>query len=376
MIEILVFSAGRSDFGILKNLISKINSHKSYNLTLVMGPAHNTDIFGLTNKEINNLKIKNLIFFRYKKTNSNKFDILKSMSKIINDSAIHLSKQKYDVVVVLGDRYETLNFSLCCFNLRIPIIHVGGGSITLGSLDDIYRKCISQMASLHFVETIYHKKILAKIGIHKNVFITGAPALENIPKKKDSLLFLKGKYDEYINSNKNRILACFHPETNISKEKNVNYLRNLISFLNKVNQKVVFTYPNADEGYLEYIKLIKKNLNKENSIIIKNLGIQKYHSMLLNSDLLIGNSSSGIIESCSFKIPCINLGNRQKKRLSPQNIIHSSFDIKNILNAYNKATSKNFKLKTMGMKNPYEKKNSVNKIFNRINKMFLFLKSN
>jgi len=374
MIEILVFSAGRSDFGILTNLISKINSHKSYNLTLVMGPAHNTDVFGLTNKEISDLKIKNRIFFKYEKATSNKFDILKSMSKIINDTAIHLNKKEYDAAIVLGDRYETLNFSLCCFNLRIPIIHIGGGSITLGSLDDIYRKCISQMASLHFVETIYHKKNLTKIGIVKNVFITGAPALENIPKKKDSLSFLNGNYDEYINSNKNRILACFHPETNISKEKNINYLKNLILFLNKVNQKVVFTYPNADEGYLEYIKLIEKNLNKENSIIIKNLGIRKYHSMLLNSDLLIGNSSSGIIESCSFKIPCINLGNRQKQRLSPKNIIHSSFDIKNIVKAYDKAISKNFKLKVLSMKNPYKKKSSTNKIFNTTNKLILFLK--
>ena len=136
----------------------------------------------------------------------------------------------------------------------------------------------------------------------------------------------------------------------------------------------MFTYPNADEGYLEYIKLIEKNLNKENSIIIKNLGIRKYHSMLLNSDLLIGNSSSGIIESCSFKIPCINLGNRQKQRLSPKNIIHSSFDIKNIVKAYDKAISKNFKLKVLSMKNPYKKKSSTNKIFNTTNKLILFLK--
>jgi len=368
MIEILVFSAGRSDFGILKNLISKINLHKSYSLTLVIGPAHNTGVFGSTHKEINELKIKNKIFFKYKKTTSNKFDILNSMSQIINNTATYLKKNKYDIAIVLGDRYEAFNFSLCCFTLRIPIIHIGGGSITLGSLDDVYRKCISQMASLHFVETIHNKKNLAKIGINKNVFISGAPAVENIPKKENSLLFFKGKYNNYFNSNKKKILACFHPETNISKEKNIRYLKNLILFLNKINQKVMFTYPNADEGYLEYIKLIEKNLDKRNSIIVKNLGIQKYHLALLNSDLIIGNSSSGIIESCSFKIPCINLGNRQKQRLSPKNIIHSSFDIKNILIAYNKATSKNFKSKIIRLKNPYENKGATNKIFDIIKK--------
>ena len=162
-------------------------------------------------------------------------------------------------------------------------------------------------------------------------------------------------------------MACFHPETNISKKKNINNLKKLISFLNLIKQKVIFTYPNADEGFLDYIRLIEKGLDKKNSIIVKNLGIQKYHLMLLNSDLMIGNSSSGIIESCSFKIPCINLGNRQKNRLSPKNIIHSNFEIKDILKAYDKASDSKFKKKIKRIKNPYESKNTSSKIFNIIN---------
>ena len=186
MRKILVFSAGRSDFGILKNLIKKINLSKEFNLTLVIGPAHNTNVFGSTNNEINELKIKSQINLKFKKNNSNKFDILNSMSDIIKEISSKLKNKKYTAAIVLGDRYESLNFALCCFNLRIPIIHIGGGSITLGSLDDIYRKCISQMASLHLVENIHNKKNLKDIGLSKNIFITGAPALENIAKKKKS----------------------------------------------------------------------------------------------------------------------------------------------------------------------------------------------
>jgi UDP-hydrolysing UDP-N-acetyl-D-glucosamine 2-epimerase len=367
MKEILVFTAGRSDFGILKNIISKIKSHKSFNLTLIIGPAHNSKIFGFTNQEIETLKIEKKIFLKSRTNNSSGHDILNSMSQITRDIANNFSKKKYDAAIVLGDRYEALNFVICCFILRIPIIHIGGGSITLGSLDDIYRKCISQMASLHFVETSNHKKNLNNIGIKKNIFITGAPALENIYDKKTPLSILNGKYDDFIKSKKKRIIACFHPETNISKNKNIKNLKKLISFLNSIKQKIIFTYPNADEGYLDYIKLIEKNLDKKNSMIVKNFGIQKYHLMLSNSDLLIGNSSSGIIESCSFKIPCINLGDRQKQRLSPKNIIHSTFDIKNILKAYNKATSNRFKLHVINLKNPYENKNTSNKILNIIN---------
>ena len=230
MIEILVFSAGRSDFGILKKLIKKINLSKQFNLTLVVGPAHNTNVFGLTKKEINELKIKSQINLYFKKNKSSRFDILNSMSGIIKEISIKLKNKKYSAAIILGDRYESLIFSLCCFNLRIPIIHIGGGSITLGSLDDIYRKCISQMASLHFVETIHNKKNLENIGVSKNIFITGAPAVENIIKKKNAKLTLGNKFNDYIYSKKKRILACFHPETNISKKTNLNYLKNFIFF--------------------------------------------------------------------------------------------------------------------------------------------------
>ena len=209
MIEILVFTAGRSDFGILKKLIKKINLSKQFNLTLVIGPAHNTNIFGSTNQEIKEIKIKNKINLNFKKNNSNKFDILNSMSQIIKEISIKL-KKKYTAAIVLGDRYESLNFAQCCFNLRIPIIHIGGGSISLGSLDDIYRKCISQMAKLHFVETVHNKKKnLENIGIKKNIFITGALALDNIAKKKNPRLIFGDKFDEYIHSKKKKNISLF-----------------------------------------------------------------------------------------------------------------------------------------------------------------------
>ena len=362
MKKILVFTAGRSDFGILKNLINKINSHKFFNLTLFIGPAHSSKVFGFTSKEIETLKIKKKFFLKPIKNNSSKNDILKSISKLTKDIANNFNKKKYDAAIVLGDRYETLNFAFCCFNYRIPIVHIGGGSITLGSLDDVYRKCISQMSSLHFVETINHKKNLNKIGIKQNIFLTGAPALEDISNKKFPISILNSKFKDFIKSKKKRIIACFHPETNISQNKNINNLKRLILFLNKINQNTIFTYPNADEGYLEYIKIIEKNLDKKNSMIVKNFGIKKYHLMLSNIDLLIGNSSSGIIESCSFKIPCINLGNRQKHRLSPKNVIHSTFDISNIIKAYKKALSIEFKRSIIKLKNPYENKNTSDKI--------------
>ena len=137
--------------------------------------------------------------------------------------------------------------------------------------------------------------------LKKNIFITGAPALEKILNKKNSISILNGEYDYFVKSKKFRIMACFHPETNISKKKKHKKFKKIDFFLNRINQKVIFTYPNADEGYLDYINLIEKSLDKNCSTILKNLGIKRYHSLLSNCDLIIGNSSSELLSLVVLK---------------------------------------------------------------------------
>lgn len=371
MKEILVFSAGRSDFGILKKLLIKLESDRKINLNLILGPAHNAKVFGLTGKESRFIKAKKKFFYRNLNQDSSGFGIIRSMARLLDLIVKYLSKRKFDAAIVLGDRYEMLVFSLCCFNLKIPIIHLGGGSITAGSLDDTYRKCISQMSNMHFVETAEHKKNLIKLNIKKNIFISGALALEDINKYQNLHKLFENEFKNYLNSKKKKLLCCFHPETNLSKADNIENLKNFISFLNQSGQKILFTYPNADEGYLDYIKIIKDKLNRDNSLIVKNLGIEKYHFILNKSDLVLGNSSSGIIETCSFKKPCINLGNRQKNRLFPKNVIHSSFKIKDIKKNFKKSISKSFLQNLTNIKNPYEKKNPSDFILKNIKNMLL-----
>ena len=146
----------------------------------------------------------------------------------------------------------------------------------------------------------------------------------------------------------------------------------MLKFLSKIDENIVFTYPNADVGFKDYIKLINKYLkNKKNSAIVQNLGILNYHNLLNHADLLIGNSSSGIIESASFKIPTINVGDRQKKRFANKNVLHSRFNIYNLQRCYNKATSNKFISGLKKITSIYYKKNtaqnSLNIIYNKIN---------
>jgi GDP/UDP-N,N'-diacetylbacillosamine 2-epimerase (hydrolysing) len=358
--------AARSDFGIQKQLIDSLTSDKRFELNIYVNSAIISTKFGNNIKEIKKIKAKKF-YLNFKYSNSNQENIIYYFANILLELRLLLKKNTLDGFIITGDRFEMLAAAIVCLNYNLPIVHFCGGSITEGSLDDIYRYSISKMSSLHLVETQKHKNHLLKTGIRNNVYVVGSPALENLEKIKLN--------SEVINNlkikslNKRLIIACFHPETNISKQDNIKNLTVLLKFLRKVDANVVITYPNADVGFNDYIFIINKFLllNK-NCKIIKDLGSLNYYSLLQKADLLIGNSSSGIIESCSFKLPVLNLGNRQKGRFAPKNVTHVPFNYSKIIKNYNKIFNRHFLNKIKKIKNPYFKRNvskkSIDLIYN------------
>ena len=168
------------------------------------------------------------------------------------------------------------------------------------------------------------------------------------------------KISKLVLDKKKKLIICsFHPETTNTLINNVKKLNILLSFLISTNQNIIFTYPNADLGYRKYIKIIKtKFKNKKNIFLIKNLGKNNYYSILNNADLMIGNSSSGIIESASFGLPVLNVGERQKNRFKANNVLNSRLTNNSLINTYKLAISKKFVIKCKKIKNPYEKKNT------------------
>ena len=368
--KIAVFTVARSDFGIMKNIIHRIDNDDRFKLTCVIGAAHDSKIFGQTINEIKEMKIKKIKKLKFNYINSGSRNIMNYFQMMIDETCKFFDKNKFDAALILGDRYEMMAIALTCINYNIPIMHFCGGSETLGSIDDIYRYSISKMAFAHFLETSHHKKNLNKLNLKKNIFIVGAPALENLKTKPLSISEIEKEYQFSFNKDKKIVIACFHPETYKTTIQNKNYLRIFLNFLKKQNINLIFTYPNADKGFMQFIKLIKSKLNnKKNCLIVKNLGIKNYYSVLNFSDLMIGNSSSGIIESASFKIPTINLDNRQKNRYCPKNVIHSEFNLKKINYAYKKALSLKFKNKIKNLRNPYFQKDTSIKVANIIFKL-------
>ncbi len=368
--RIAVFTVARSDFGIMKNIIHRIDNDDRFELTCVIGAAHDSKVFGQTINEIKEMKIKRIKKFKFNYVNSDSKNIMNYFQMMIDKTCKFFDINKIDAALILGDRYEMMAIALTCINYNIPIMHFCGGSETLGSIDDIYRYSISKMAFAHFLETNHHKKNLNKLNIKKNLYIVGAPALENLKTKTLSISEIEKYYQFSFNKDKKIVVACFHPETYKTTIQNKNYLKIFLNFLKKQNINLIFTYPNADKGFMQFIKLIKSKLkNKKNCLIVKNLGIKNYYSILNFSDLMIGNSSSGIIESASFNIPTINLYNRQKNRYCPKNVIHSIFNLEKINYAYKKALSLKFKNKIINLKNPYFQKDTSIKVANIIFKL-------
>lgn len=358
--KIIIFTAARSDFGIMKNTIIRLEKSKKFDFTLIVGAAHYSNIFGKTIHEIKKTNIKKLkkINFMYS-SNSKIKNILKNLSNTMIGANNILKNINPDCAIIMGDRYEMMAFAISCLNNNIPIAHVCGGSKTLGSIDNEYRNSISLMSKYHFVETKFHKKGLNNLGIRNNIFIVGAPALENY-KKKGQNFFLKiqKKFFPNFDFKKKTIISCFHPETNKNLKTNYNNLSILITFLNSQKDKnIIFTYPNADYGYKEFISLLKKKLNKK-IFLVPNLGVDNYYSILEVSNLLIGNSSSGIIESTLFNLPTINLGDRQKYRYASKNVHNCVFDDKKI----SKLSKKLLSQRKKNYKNEYYKKNTSKKI--------------
>ena len=361
--KILIITNSRSDFGILYNLIKHLKINNKFFIKVLASGTHFAKEHGKTIKELNKKKISSnyKILLNYSKdsieNNINNFSIiLKEFSKI-------LKTNKFDAVLLLGDRYETFAFSIVTSFNNLPLIHLHGGELTLGSQDDMMRHAITKLSHLHFVTTESYKKRVIQLGENpKSVFNFGSIANEVIHKYD----FLNKKDIEkklgFSFRNKN-ILITYHPET--LKE---NTYEDLIQLLKAVHclddYLIIFTRSNADFKNDQFTKEINKFIKKKNNCFFFNsLGFINYFSVLKNIDLVIGNSSSGIIEVPSFKIPTINIGDRQSGRVKAKSVIDCRPICEEILKCIKKiANNKNI----TRIYNPYFKKDTTLNIIRQL----------
>lgn len=360
--KIFLVTSTRADFGILKNLILEFKKNSNFDLKIIATGAHFSKKHGFSYREIKNEKIK--IYKKILITNNvnSAKNILNDISIITKNISSLIIKDKPDLFIVLGDRYEILAVSLAAYLAKVPIAHIHGGEITQGSLDDGFRHCISKMSNIHFVSHNDYKKRLMRMGENpKNIYNVGGLGAFNIEKLK---FFSKKKLKELlgIDLKKKILLICLHPELN--KKLTVNLANETLKALkNHKDKTLIFTMPGVDlhnEIIFKKIRFFVRS--NDNSYYFRSLGSKVFLSLLKISHGIIGNSSSGILEMPSFKKPTINIGLRQWGRVRAMSVIDISPKANLISKTINFICSKKFLKIQKYLFSPYKKNNTIKKI--------------
>jgi len=374
--KIIIVTGSRADYGILKNLIIYLNKSKKFHLSLVVTGQHLSKNYGKTSKIITNdfAKICHLININIKKTNS--LAILNSIGIGLNKIGKFIQLQKPELIILLGDRYEILSAAIGSIYNNVKIAHIHGGEVTTGSIDDIIRHAITKFSDFHFVSTDTYKKRVIQMGENpKNVFNVGALGAENA---KNTMLLNKKDLEKNLSIKFNRYNFLITINSFIEEKFTVeSLLKNFFFTLKKFkNTSFIFTMPNSDLKSdiikSEILKFCKKN---KNCYFFKSMGSKNYLSCLKVCDLVLGNSSSGILEAPTLNTATVNIGDRQNGRVQANSIINSENSSKDIYNSIRKSLSSKFKNKIKKTKNPYFKKNTVKNIAQIIERNILTKKN-
>ena len=369
-INIVFFTANRAEYSLIYPFLKIFSKNKSFKVNLVVGGSHLEKKFGFSFNEIREDRIENLIKIKVPfKTNKleNAADYFNKLQNKIN---LFLKKKNIDMVFISSGRFETFAFAISSYLRKIPIIHYEGGDVTEGgALDDNIRHAITKISNIHLTSNEDSLKRILKMGEEKwRCSNVGYSQLYLMQKQKFDLKKIEKKF--LLDSDEPLILFTFHPIIKKKNKKDVDEIFKALEYLSKYNQ-IIITYPNFDPGYqyiVTKINTIKKKIKKIK--VIKHLGKKNYHSLLYfigknKKGFCMGNSSSGIKETVFYNCPTINIGDRQKSRLKPGNVIDVEANEKKIINKINQ-NFKNYKTYV----NPYKLKKKFKSIPDDIIKKF------
>jgi GDP/UDP-N,N'-diacetylbacillosamine 2-epimerase (hydrolysing) len=347
-----IITTSRADFGIYLPLIQAIAAEKGFNYFIFAGGMHTSEEFGNSYKliEAHGFKVCEKLKTLY--AGDSPEDIARSMGKTTEAYAQVWKKyvHKLDLVFALGDRFEMMAAASSLIPFNIPLAHLHGGETTLGAIDNKYRHALSCFADYHFTSNEVHaKKVIELTGSSKGVYNVGALGVDSI---KNMQLFSKTEFEKQFKfSLQDEFILCtYHPETRNLGANKSNAIE-LIKAFKAQNKRVLCTLPNADtEGKVIRELLLKYEKSNPSAIkCFENLGQKGYLSAMKYCCIMVGNTSSGIIESTSFGVPVVNVGSRQEGRLASNNVIH----VKNKSTEINKAIRKALELRGKKFKTIY-----------------------
>ena len=331
MIRVGVLTSSRADFGIYLPLLKALQKEEAFHLELIVFGTHLSKFHGYTVEQIERegfkiaKRIESLLLG----------DTPSAIASAYGLTALKFAEywqeneQSFDVVFALGDRFEMAAAVAASIPFGIKIAHLYGGETTLGAIDNIYRHSISLASQLHFVGAEFFAKRLNQLldDEKASIYNVGSLSLENL-KNIDFLSIEAFKNKWQIDLNIKTILVTVHPET-VAYQKNLAYCEATIKALEQLANEfqIVITMPNADTAGMVFREAFETLAKKQQSIkIIENFGTQSYFTCMKYAKLMVGNTSSGIVEAASFQKYVLNLGDRQKDRLCGENVIHVPFN--------------------------------------------------
>ncbi len=349
-----VVTVGRSDYGIYVPILQSVQDDPGLRLHLIVAGMHLSPEFGLTVKQISQDGFKIDEQIEMSLSSDTPEGIAKTMGLGIIGFSQAYARSRPDMLVVLGDRFEMHAAALAALPFRIPVVHIHGGEITQGAIDDALRHSMTKLSHLHFVSTQEYAQRVIQLGEEPwRVVVSGAPGLDNLKNirllTREELFTKFGiQYDEVP-----FLLVTYHPVT-LEYEQVEWQTAELLAALELANLPVVFTQPNADTGGRVVAQMIADFVETHsNAQMIHNLGTQGYFSLMAHASAMVGNSSSGIIEAASFELPVVNLGMRQTGRVRAANVIDVDYPRDDVLVGIRLALAPRFRVALRGMKNPY-----------------------
>lgn len=368
MIRIAVLTATRAEYGLMKQLLFKLRDDPDFDLRLLVTGTHLSEKFGHTIDEIISDNIPITARFDILTEKNGMVDASLTMSRAISLFSDYFSNNKPDLLFVDGDRYEALAVCIAAVNNYIPIAHCSGGAITMGANDEYWRHAITKLSFLHFPTTDKCRDRIIQMGEEPDrIFVCGSPGLENIRIMK---LGTKKELEERLGFKLDRpyAVATFHPVT-LERSSATNQLNALLDACDQKKElSFIFTMANADrDGDLINGLLTEYcNMRTDRTVCVSSLGAYYYLTAMKHCEFVIGNSSSGLIEAPSFKIPTINIGNRQEGRERADSVIDCKPEKDDIIRAMELALSKNFRSKCRTVVNPFGDGHSSDKIIKAI----------
>lgn len=348
-----VVTTSRADYGIYRPVLRAIAAEPSLQLSLFVGGAHLRPEHGQTVRLIEADGWPITARVDMLGDSDVPVAIAQAMGRGVGGFAEAFERNCPDVLLVLGDRFEMHAAALAALPLRIPVAHFHGGELSLGAIDDALRHSITKLSHLHFVATDDARRRVIQMGEPPDrVHVTGAPGLDNL--REISLLDRAAVLEQCgVDLPRRFVLVAFHPVT-LEHDQTRSHVTELLAAIEACAFPAVFVQANADTGSREVNAMIESYVARHrDSCIARGQGTQFYFSAMALATVMVGNSSSGLIEAPSFKLPVVNVGSRQEGRLRARNVIDAPPRRDAILACIQQAASEAFRAGLQDLVNPY-----------------------